>query len=101
MTKTKLAKFEGTLGEFLEQYSQGKKFYQIDSGFDYEIKTNDISLLPSYYDGILWYYKEQTWEEYVQDGGKVLCAVSDIGIKKTHFVMIDDIYLTQFINIKT
>jgi len=79
MTKTKLAKFEGTLGEFLEQYVEGVKFYQMDAGHAYNIEVQyTSSLVSSYKDGI-WVEKEQTWEDYVRDSGRVLCVVNNGG----------------------
>lgn len=95
MTNSKMVKFEGTLGEFLEKYAKGVKFYCKDAGHAYDVQLQNINDLVNFYDSGVWFDKEQTWEEYVQDGGKVLCFVHDDNSDEA-LVVIDDIYVDTY-----
>lgn len=78
MNKVVLRKFDGTLGEFLEEFSQGVPFYQTDADHKCQIKIDSIALLTNYYSQGVYKEVDMIWEEHVKQGGKVLCKVWNI-----------------------
>lgn len=69
----KYEKFEGSLGEFLEQYAAGVKFYTKDGGHGYLIETDYFCSLTTLYKSGVYIEKEEVWTDHLP----VLCWVSD------------------------
>lgn len=70
----KYEKFEGSLGEFLEQYVTGTtQFYTLDAGHYSEVFNGSVGLLFACYEGGVYTEKEEVWTDHLP----VLCWVSD------------------------
>lgn len=69
----KYKKYEGTLGDFLEECVNGQKFYTLDAGHAYELFSSDINVLKLEYEDGVCIEKEEEWTDHLP----VLCWVWD------------------------